>query len=61
MRAHDIRPPRVALVHSWLETQNEGWVRYAFDQLGVPYTYISDQSLRPLVASTRSTSSSSRT
>ena len=45
MRSHDVRPPRVALVHSWLETQNEGWVRYAFDQLGVPYTYISDQSL----------------
>ena len=45
VRSHDVRPPRVALVHSWLETQNEGWVRYAFDQLGVPYTYISDQSL----------------
>jgi hypothetical protein len=45
VRAHEIRAPRVALVHSWLETQNEGWVRYAFDQLGVPYTYISDQSL----------------
>jgi hypothetical protein len=45
VRAHDVRPPRVALVHSWLETQNEGWVRYAFDQLGIPYTYISDQSL----------------
>ena len=45
VRAHEVRPPRVALVHSWLETQNEGWVRYAFDQLGVPYTYISDQSL----------------
>ncbi|MGQ0714397.1 MAG: M14 family zinc carboxypeptidase [Gemmatimonadaceae bacterium] len=44
VRAHEVRPPRVALVHSWLETQNEGWVRYAFDQLGVPYTYISDQS-----------------
>ena len=45
VRTHEVRPPRVALVHSWLETQNEGWVRYAFDQLGVPYTYISDQSL----------------
>jgi Zinc carboxypeptidase len=45
VRAHEVRAPRVALVHSWLETQNEGWVRYAFDQLGVPYTYISDQSL----------------
>ena len=38
--------PRVALMHSWLETQNEGWVRFAFDQMGVPYTYISDQALR---------------
>ena len=45
-RQHSIRVPRVALMHSWLETQNEGWVRYAFDQMGVPYTYISDQSLR---------------
>jgi hypothetical protein len=45
-RQHAIRVPRVALMHSWLETQNEGWVRYAFDQMGVPYTYISDQSLR---------------
>jgi hypothetical protein len=45
-RQHLIRTPRIALMHSWLETQNEGWVRYAFDQMGVPYTYISDQSLR---------------
>jgi hypothetical protein len=46
VRQHQIRLPRIALMHSWLETQNEGWVRYAFDQMGVPYTYISDQSLR---------------
>lgn len=45
-KQHTIRLPRIALMHSWLETQNEGWVRYAFDQMGVPYTYISDQSLR---------------
>jgi hypothetical protein len=45
-RQHSIRLPRIALMHSWLETQNEGWVRYAFDQMGVPYKYISDQSLR---------------
>jgi hypothetical protein len=43
---HAITLPRIALMHSWLETQNEGWVRYAFDVLGVPYTYIADQSLR---------------
>ncbi|MBA2708290.1 MAG: hypothetical protein H0U59_10865, partial [Gemmatimonadaceae bacterium] len=38
--------PRIALLHSWLETQNEGWIRFAFDQLGIPYTYISEQALR---------------
>ena len=43
---HAITLPRIALMHSWLETQNEGWVRYAFDVLGVPYTYIADQQLR---------------
>ncbi|HEY8165748.1 MAG TPA: M14 family zinc carboxypeptidase [Gemmatimonadaceae bacterium] len=45
VRSHVIDLPRIALMHSWLETQNEGWVRFAFDQMGVPYTYISDQSL----------------
>jgi hypothetical protein len=45
-RQHSISVPRIALMHSWLETQNEGWVRYALDQMGIPYTYISDQSLR---------------
>lgn len=43
---HAIFPPRIALMHSWLETQNEGWVRFAFDQMGIPYTYIADQKLR---------------
>jgi hypothetical protein len=32
-------------VHSWIETQNEGWVRYAFDRMGVPFTYLADQKL----------------
>jgi hypothetical protein len=44
--AHAVTPPRVALMHTWRETQNEGWVRYALDRVGVPYTYIADQDLR---------------
>ena len=43
---HDITLPRVALLHTWIETQNEGWVRYALDQFGIPYVYLSDQDLR---------------
>jgi len=43
---HELDLPRIALVHSWANTQNEGWVRYAFDRSGVPYTYLSTQELR---------------
>jgi len=45
-RRHELDLPRIGLVHSWLSTQNEGWVRYAFDVLGIPYTYLSVQRLQ---------------
>ncbi len=45
VRRHAVAVPRVALVHSWIETQNEGWVRYAFDRMGIPFTYLADQKL----------------
>ena len=35
--------PRLALLHSWLNTQTEGWWRQRLDLLGVPYDYISTQ------------------
>jgi len=44
--ARTLQLPRIALMHTWRETQNEGWVRYALDMMGVPYSYISDQRLR---------------
>ena len=37
---------RIALVHTWQSTQDEGWVRMAFEAAGVPYTYISTHDLR---------------
>jgi hypothetical protein len=40
---HPVRVARVALVHTWLTTQDEGWWRHAFDDAGVPFTYISTQ------------------
>ena len=42
---HPIGVPRVALVHTWLNTQDEGWYRIEFDRLGIPYDYISDQNI----------------
>ncbi len=40
---HPAHAPRVAFMHTWQATQTEGWWRYAFDQAGVPYAYISTQ------------------
>jgi hypothetical protein len=37
--------PRIALVHTWLRTQDEGWWRLALESLGVPYTYLSTQQI----------------
>ena len=35
--------PRIAVMHTWLNTQTEGWWRLALDELKVPYDYISTQ------------------
>lgn len=35
--------PRVAIMHTWISTQTEGWWRMAMDDLGIPYTYMSTQ------------------
>lgn len=43
---HELDLPRIGLVHSWQNTQNEGWVRFAFDKFGIPYTYLSTHHLR---------------
>jgi hypothetical protein len=40
---HPARAPRVAIMHTWISTQTEGWWRQAFDFLHIPYTYISTQ------------------
>jgi hypothetical protein len=43
---HELDLPRVALVHTWVSTpQDAGWWRLAFDRLGIPYTYLSEQDL----------------
>ncbi|HEX3645274.1 MAG TPA: hypothetical protein VHT95_06675, partial [Vicinamibacterales bacterium] len=45
VKTHPVRAPRVALLHTWLSTQTEGWWRQAFDNAQVPYTYISTQQI----------------
>jgi len=43
VKTHPARAARIALMHTWQSTQDEGWWRIALDQLGVPYAYISTQ------------------
>jgi hypothetical protein len=45
VKTHPVRAARVAFVHTWLSTQTEGWWRLALDNMGVPYDYMSTQSL----------------
>jgi hypothetical protein len=46
VRRHEIRVPRIAILHTWTDTQDEGWFRMAFDRVEVPYAYISDIKVR---------------
>jgi hypothetical protein len=46
VKSHAIGVPRIAILHTWTNTQNEGWYRIEFDRLQVPYSYISDQVVR---------------
>jgi zinc carboxypeptidase len=43
---HELDVPRIGYVHTWTSTQDEGWVRLAFDNFKVPYTYFAAPKLR---------------
>ena len=43
VKTHPLRAPRIAMMHTWLSTQDEGWYRVGLDQLQVPFAYISTQ------------------
>ena len=46
VKSHELAVPRIAIVHTWTNTQNEGWYRIEFDRLQIPYSYISDHVIR---------------
>jgi len=43
VKTHPARAARVAVMHTWLNTQDEGWYRLGLDQNQVPFAYISTQ------------------
>ena len=46
VKTHELAVPRIAILHSWTNTQNDGWYRIEFDRYQIPYSYISDQVVR---------------
>ncbi len=45
-KQHPVNLPKVAIYHTWFNTQDEGWSRYTFEQLGIPYTSIQKDDLK---------------
>lgn len=45
VKTHPVRAARIAIMHTWLSTQAEGWWRIEFDRLSVPYDYINTQTV----------------
>jgi hypothetical protein len=43
---HAVATPRVAVMHTWQTTQQEGWLRLGLDEHGIPYDYISVHDVR---------------
>ena len=43
---HEVGAPRIAVVHTWQNTQTEGWLRIALDESGIPYHYVSVHAIR---------------
>ncbi|MGK2935604.1 MAG: M14 family zinc carboxypeptidase [Gemmatimonadaceae bacterium] len=46
VQRHAVDLPRVAVYHTWTNTQDEGWVRFTFDQARIPYASINKDDLR---------------
>src|SRR5690606_18398927 len=43
---HAAPVPRIAVWHTWEDTESVGWVRYTLDEQGIPYDYIRDEDIR---------------
>jgi hypothetical protein len=43
---HESRLPRLAVWHTWEDTESVGWIRYVLDRERIPYSYIRDDDIR---------------
>ncbi len=50
VKTHPARAARIAVMHTWLTAQSDGWWRLEFDRLKIPYDYISTQTVAAMAA-----------
>ena len=43
VKTHPVRAAKIAMMHTWITAQSDGWWRLEFDRLKVPFDYISTQ------------------
>ncbi len=43
---HESKVPRLAVWHTWADTEAVGWVRFVLDREKIPYTYVRDEDIR---------------
>ena len=48
VKMHDMDIPRIGYIHSWSNTQNEGWVRATLDYYKIPYSYFGENEVRKM-------------
>jgi len=46
VKTHELDIPRIAIYHTWFSAQDDGWVRFAFDDLGIPFAMIHKDHLK---------------
>ncbi len=46
VKRHAAPAPRLGVWVPWADTDSIGWIRYALDQRGVPYSYVRDEDIR---------------
>jgi hypothetical protein len=50
VKTHPLRAARIAVMHTWLSAQSDGWWRLEFDRLKIPFDYISTQTVAAMPA-----------
>jgi len=45
VKTHPLRAARIAVMHTWITAQSDGWWRLEFDRLKIPFDYISTQTV----------------